>query len=512
MKKLFILGVLVCVNLLAFAQKYYIEGTIKQELTENGQSVILQNPIGHGIFFEPVSSIVGTEEKNGQYSFRFKRASTNCPDGFEGGMVFSRKINEKWQIDGEVDQGLARFSDENSMAIVLVLDCSHSLGDNFAKVKESAISFINLLYDRGGNKGNIHIGVVAFNYQNYVQEIVPLTDSNKASLIRFISNLTKEKSTRLYTAMDKGVSMIENYVEQKALKNFDGATLVTFTDGLDNGSVKTEKGKVWDNDMYFTELQKIIKTTRIKGKELESYVISVKGDDVQDDQDFINSRLKPFASSEGKYYPMTNFDELAQLFEKIAQNLITRWRDLFCYVNPKSGEVRWVLNCGEPEPEPEPEPRPKSVPKADFRFIASGSFYSNFYHTSGKELTLTFCFQIVPKFHFGLGLGVNFNSDYDNGLLPVFADFKYDILENKRVSPFVRGRIGYAFIGNDSDAPYWDFVAGVSFYSKKRDFGYSIFVGINGAKTWDFGNYGEFYYYHIPCYKIGMALEFGRAQ
>lgn len=356
MKKilLFILGFMAAS---AHAQ-YYIEGSLDGRFNESKQyEVTLHNPQGYGIYFEPQAMIKGSPAGSGQYSFRFRNASTTCPSGFSRGLKFYKQDSDgNWQIDSEVRNGTATYRSDRSMAIVLVLDCSNSLGDDFSKVQNSAIQFIQTIGQKTAYSGNVHIGIVAFNWRNHAIFPMPLTLANQQTLLGFISKLRTDYSTRLYSAMDEGIRLLEDYTTQNSLNldNFDGAAMVTFTDGLDNGSQSAEKNIV-NSEQYYAYLLPAIKSKLIGGRALESHVVAVMGNDVQGNETSFRQQLSSLASSPSHYYP-GNMARLEQQFINIAEGLVTRWQDLFCYIPTITGNVRWVLDCNEPPAPPKPKP------------------------------------------------------------------------------------------------------------------------------------------------------------
>ena len=380
-----------------YAEDYYIQGTLTGAFREDGEyEPKLHNPIGHGIDFFHESEMIGKKGEV-QYSFRFRNATTDCPEGFVKGLKFYRNENGKWQEDSEVGQGSATFRSDRTMAIVLVLDCSSSLEDQIDIVQESAKEFISLLAERTENRGNIHVGIVAFNYRQIVSDIVPLTASNMVRLMHFIDGLETivNNNTALYGSIDNGVAMLEDYVLQNNLENFDGAVLVAFTDGLDNASLNAEKNIITPSQ-YLEYLKPLVNSKQIKGTKLNSYVVAVKGRDVHDDVTF-NENLKPLATSENNYFLLDDMTWLKQKFRSIADGLVTRWMDLICYIPPVGqGEVRWVLECGsEPAPIIIDRPKPKKKVISEIGVVGGGinGFSSKF---------------INGKFAYQLDLGLKF--------------------------------------------------------------------------------------------------------
>ncbi len=537
MKRLFILGVLVCVNLLAFAQKYYIEGYVERSVQNKTSYFTLKNVTTSGISFDKYETNAKKYD-DGSLGFTFYNVTTECSKGLT--KLRLEKWNEeeaRWQREVESKDITPHKTDTRRTSIVLVLDFTASLGaSGLETVKRSAIDFLQEMLRQTGGNGTVHIGIVAFAGKVDKYPITPLTSSSITSLQSFITKQKGVDNTYLYRAMDEAVSMLENYRPINDKQEFQGASIVTFTDGKDNGSESEDA--MYFGDEYLSYVVSNRLQQKIEGKDIESYVMSIRGRDVSSSD---IAKLKTLATTSTQHFkPVASFEELQSVFIEIAKSLKVTWYDLICYTPQVTGRVRWVLDCEEPKPVSVPQPTPATKPKskADFRFIASGSFISEFYGMWAGEITATYGYNIVPKFFLGMGLGFNMDFWNENGLLPIFVEAKYDFIKNKRVSPFVRGRLGYSFIDNSSAAPYWDFVVGASFYNKSRSFGYSIFIGMEGAQIisgrfrCDGGYYSyyysytcvhgyysahyyltDYYYYnYLPCLKVGMAFEFGRAQ
>lgn len=400
-----------CLLLIGFAvnaKEYYIQGTLEGTFVDGEYVTKLLNPVGNGIDFSYESEVLGEEAERGQYSFRFRNATTECSNGFKNGLKFYRKENGKWQEDSEVDQSTALYRSDRTMEIILVLDCSRSLEDQIDIVQESAQEFISLLAEKTEYRGNIHVGIVAFNYRQIVSDIVPLTSSNVANLINFIESLDDmvSNNTALYGSIDMGINLMEEYVAQNDLKKFDGAILVAFTDGLDNASLKAEKN-ITSPSQYLEYLRPIVKSKYIGGKKLNSYVVAVKGKDVKDDIVF-DDKLRPLATAETNYYLLDDMTWLKQKFRSIADGLVTRWMDLICYVPPTGqGEVRWVLECGsEPAPIIVDRPEPKKKVISEIGGIVGG--INGF---SSKFINRKFAYQLdlgIQLFYINFDIEQNF--------------------------------------------------------------------------------------------------------
>jgi Mg-chelatase subunit ChlD len=128
-------------------------------------------------------------------------------------------LNE-WKEDVEFTMSYERT---RSLSVVLVLDRSKSLGDDFANVKQYAIEFVNRLFEETEN--NVQIGIVDF---ATTVNSLPLTN-DQASITSYITGLVEGDFTAFYDAVDEAIDMlIPVDAESKAI--------LGFTDGTDNSS------------------------------------------------------------------------------------------------------------------------------------------------------------------------------------------------------------------------------------------------------------------------------------
>ncbi len=366
-----------CATISLFAQnepKNYIEGKfeVKLNVTGDDYDYTLTEVTSKGIKFKSQGYYLGKEEHDGFVKLTFSDANIPC----SGAMDFYKQDETgRWQRDSEVKAGTASFSSTKSMVVMLVLDCSNSLGADFSKIKDYAKQFISTLGTQSGHVGNIHVGVVGFSgmKQTFVKKPIPLNSLARVEeLNAYINNLRQGPQTALYYAMHKGLDAIEEHVSlaKNAYSNFNfnGAFLVTFTDGLDNASRDPKIGVPanGENNPYYKYVKNIISTKQIQNKYVNSYMVALQGQDVSDINTF-TIPLKKLASNDNQFFLAKHgqFDAVQEAFKRIASNLVQQWIDLNCYINPAfNGKCRWVLRCNdEPEPEPEPTPAPKVTSK-----------------------------------------------------------------------------------------------------------------------------------------------------
>ena len=132
----------------------YIECTYRR--TSSGRT--LENVTYHGLK-NGVSVLNSVAQSGLYYEFAFNNLA------FENGNVVTpadvaklklwRKISSGWQPDGEFtpENSSDVIEEKSSALIMLVLDCTSSLGNDFNNMKQGAIRFIETLVATGGNSG-----------------------------------------------------------------------------------------------------------------------------------------------------------------------------------------------------------------------------------------------------------------------------------------------------------------------------------------------------------------------
>ena len=361
MKRFLILLAAMLLTLSVSAQadkaKFYIEGQLSTP-TKAGEAWKLYNIRSKGITFTNADTIYGHDTDKG-VQLVFDHAASEHPQGFDCGLRFYRWQNNsgRWQVDSEVENAQAAFSQQKVMSIMLVLDCSSSIGPNdFVKLKNSAKQFIDVIVDKSSD-GNVHIGIIGFNSMKNtkVYDLQPLTDESRKAMYKFIDELELNNRTAFYYAINRGLDAIKQYVAKLTIgkdKKYDGSYVIAFTDGYDNDSFDPAIGKAAEGTehSYFRHVNQRIMKEKIGGAPIESYVLAIRGNDVdRNNTDFerVLSALSHNTSGD-KFYSLMNFDKLQAAFEEIGTNLINKWQSIYCYI-PRGydGRVRWTIECGD---------------------------------------------------------------------------------------------------------------------------------------------------------------------
>lgn len=197
-------------------------------------------------------------------------------------------IND-WKNDVEFTMDYTLVQD---LAVVMVLDASASLGNDFQKVKEYANNFILEVFNE---IPNARIGIVDFSDEIHV---FPPTN-NKAALQNYVTNLTQGPFTSLYEAMDEGIQILEGLTAE-------GKSLLVFTDGTDNNS-----------GPEFTPASLMARLENVSGKTpISSFMIGLQGNGGVD-----KPVLDGLALNGGDSAFPSNIDQLGQVFQTFSGSI-----------------------------------------------------------------------------------------------------------------------------------------------------------------------------------------------
>ncbi len=135
----------------------YIEGTYKR--TNNAR--LLENITYHGLS-EGATSITSISQSGAYYWFEFENLTHQNGNPISQSDINHLQLWKKqgsgWQRDAEFEPGTSTeiTEDKSSALIMLVLDCTTSLGDDFTKMKTGAKRFVETLSstNSGGGSGS----------------------------------------------------------------------------------------------------------------------------------------------------------------------------------------------------------------------------------------------------------------------------------------------------------------------------------------------------------------------
>ncbi|MBQ3998337.1 MAG: VWA domain-containing protein [Paludibacteraceae bacterium] len=348
--------------------QFKIYGTFQTTFPNGGIAYELTNVEPVGLSFPVQPKYLGGETNLGNVYFTFDRVTypqNKKPDLEHIALwVFDESL-QRWVPDEETGNEQVNATNTNEMTVVLVLDCSSSLSEQgFQDVKTSAKSFIDVML-RASNAGNIHIGIIGFSTMKQTRTlgIQPLTAYSASQMKSFVDNFTQGNGTALYRSFDDAFDMTKEYA--KTLSKFSSASIVTFTDGLDNGSINPTK-KIGSKENYFKYIKSDVLPKSIKGIPFSSYTIFVPGGaDVKDAaiENKIKGELKIMAKQDDHFFLVANTSQLDRQFRAIADELVESWKVVSCFISQgQNGKVCWTFGKkSAPAPKQVAPPAPEPV-------------------------------------------------------------------------------------------------------------------------------------------------------
>ena len=167
------------------------------------------------------------------------------------------------------------------------------------------------------SKPGLYIGIIGFNNDLTIRKLTRLNTSSKDDMRDFINNeLTMQNGTCLYHAVNTALDKID---EVEAPEDLINVSIVTFTDGLDQGSY-TLNDNYNSNPEYLEAVSKRIKTGYKNDIPITAYTIGVRGSDVVDVDGF-RRNLEKLASDSDHVYEIENMNLIGDQFAAIAQEL-----------------------------------------------------------------------------------------------------------------------------------------------------------------------------------------------
>lgn len=176
-------------------------------------------------------------------------------------------------------------------AVVLALDVSASLGEDFQRVKSYAQDFVRRVKSLAPGAA---IGIADF--AGEVHQLAPTADTS--AVLAYVDGLTQGQFTALYAGMDAGITLLENSAGE-------GKALVTFTDGNDNNSPP---------HLTPAYLKERLQSTDPGGQRIKSFTIGLQGRDGVDPE-----VLTALTSATGLAAFPETVGELGKVFEHFSR-------------------------------------------------------------------------------------------------------------------------------------------------------------------------------------------------
>jgi Mg-chelatase subunit ChlD len=199
-------------------------------------------------------------------------------------------IND-WKVDVEF---VMNYDQVQDLAVMIVLDASASLGEDFSTVKAYANDFIGKVFDQNPSA---KIGIVDFSDEINTFGLT----SNQSALASYIESIEQGPFTALYQAMSTGIgTLITTQAESKVL--------LTFTDGTDNNS-----GPAFTPNAILNQLG-----SDPSGVGISSFTIGLEGNGGVD-----KPVLELVSANSGDAAFPTGIEELGAVFDRFSESIST---------------------------------------------------------------------------------------------------------------------------------------------------------------------------------------------
>ena len=233
---------------------------------------------------------------------------------------YSSNITGDVNADGEVN-----IADVNVL-IGTILDGTNNPKCDLNGDDEINIADINVLIDLILNGPQLitvdtgmYMGIIGYNQTLTTKDIALLDTTTMGDFTDFVASLTTQPGRLLYYSVDKAVDALNAAPYPKNLQN---VAVVTFTEGLDQGSLMmTDK---YDTEAEYAQALKArLADERIYGRPIKAYSVGLINDNVRDANQFRNN-LYALASDSTKAIEVTGMDEVTECFRNIAVDVVGR--------------------------------------------------------------------------------------------------------------------------------------------------------------------------------------------
>ena len=163
----------------------------------------------------------------------------------------------------------------------------------------------------------LYLGIVGFNSELYTMPLGLLNQSTKHNFSDFIDQLSMQNGTILYHAVNASLNSLTS---AHVPENLINASIVTFTDGLDQGSYALSNAYNSGSE-YLAAVHSRIMNEQVGNTHISAYSIGVPGSDVVNMDDFRNNLNKLSSDPDNNVFEVNDMSEAADKFAEIAQQL-----------------------------------------------------------------------------------------------------------------------------------------------------------------------------------------------
>lgn len=168
----------------------------------------------------------------------------------------------------------------------------------------------------GGSESGFYLGIIGFNTELYPYPIKQLTKETVNDFCAFIDGLSMDKYTTLFYAVDTSIDKLQ---QATFPDNFYNASIVTFTDGRDRGSLGKNTNYTSD-EAYMAAIQTRFANETVSDKEITAYTVGLSGKESYPAGLFQNI-MENLASTPDNAFVAANMDEVNDRFAELADEL-----------------------------------------------------------------------------------------------------------------------------------------------------------------------------------------------
>ena len=165
----------------------------------------------------------------------------------------------------------------------------------------------------------MYMGIIGYNQTLATKELSYLDSTTVSEFNDFVSDLSTQSGRLLYYSVDNALDALNTAQRPENLQN---VAVVTFTEGLDQGSLMmTDK---YDTESEYAQaLHSRIVNERVYGRPIKAYTVGLINENVKDANQFRNN-LYALASDSAKAMEVTTMAEANTRFQAIADELVSR--------------------------------------------------------------------------------------------------------------------------------------------------------------------------------------------
>mgnify|MGYP002620890779 FL=1 len=238
---------------------------------------------------------------------------------FAGPRQYSSNIEGDVNADGDVN-----IADINVVTDAILSE-THDAKCDVNKDGDINIADLNYLIDliltgpvKPSAEVGMYMGIIGYN-QNLATKAISRLDSTTVDAFNgFVAGLNTQPGRLMYYSVDKALDALNAADNPKNLRN---VALITFTEGLDQGSLMmTDK---FDTEAeYAADIQRRIVDERIYGRTIKAYSVGLLNPTVKDENQF-RSNLYSLASDSANVMEVNTMADVDASFNEIADELAT---------------------------------------------------------------------------------------------------------------------------------------------------------------------------------------------